>query len=84
MLKLIGDRFWEAPTSASDPMQSLNPSESGHSPTLIDQLVGARQHWLRNLYTNLLCSFQVYHEFKLRRLLYGQISRLSSFEDLST
>src|SRR5687767_14625546 len=47
-----------------------------------DHLIRSLEHAVRNGETNLFCCFKIDDEFKLRRLLYGQISRFGTFQDL--
>src|SRR5438552_8572409 len=55
---------------------------SPHGSCLLDYLIRPRQHVWGNRETDLLRGFQIDHELKLRRLLYGQFGGLTAFEDL--
>src|SRR5436190_14090041 len=48
----------------------------------LDDLIRLRQHVRRNRETNLLCCSHIDDELEFRRLLYGQVSGLPSFQDL--
>jgi hypothetical protein len=52
------------------------------STRLLDHPICPRQHIRRSRQANLLCGLQVDDEFKLRRLLYGEVAGLSTFENL--
>src|SRR5215467_5580555 len=49
---------------------------------LFNHLIRLRKQIDRNCQADLFCSLQVNDKFKLRRLLYRQISRLGTFQDL--
>src|SRR5439155_14356882 len=51
-------------------------------PLLLDYLIRPREQINRNRQTNLFCRFKINDEFKLRRLLYGKVSRFCFLEDL--
>ena len=51
---------------------------------LLNDFIRPRQHIWRNRQADLLGGFQIDDEFKFRRLLDGQISRLGPFRILST
>ena len=49
---------------------------------LLNDFIRSRHHVGRNRQADLLCRFEINDEFKLRRLLHRQISRLGTFQDL--
>src|SRR5262245_60603482 len=53
-----------------------------YTPRLFDHLVSPCEHLRWNRQSNLFRGLQVNDEFKLRRLLYRQISRFGAFQDL--
>ena len=62
-------------------ISSILASRLGFLPSL-DHFIRSRQHIRWNRQADLLRGFEINHELKLRWLLYGQISRLCSLQNL--
>jgi hypothetical protein len=56
--------------------------DTRHSPFSLDHLIRALEHAYWYCQTNLFCRLEVDDELKLRRLLYGQVGRFRSPENL--
>src|SRR5262245_31903564 len=52
------------------------------APSSLDHLIRSRQHIGRNCQVNLLGGFEIDDEFKLRCLLYWEVRRFGTFQNL--
>src|SRR3954447_11401185 len=62
---------------------SPDSTQSGRSPALLDNLVGARQHRLRHSEAERLRGLEIDDQLENRRLVDRQIGGLGALEDLS-
>ena len=75
---MLGAAFFAYEIKKEELSCGLNP---GGLAWLLDHPIRSRQHIRRDSEVDLVCSFEIYHELKLRWLLHGKVSRLSALQD---